>query len=300
MYDEGTRYIKEGYFDWPGENLYQNGTAQSYNLDVRGGTDAIRYFLSTNYDREEGIVFYNTNETFRLRANVGVIFDERFSLDISTGYVEGDTRFANPTPGDGGIWQDLLWSNGNQLDRVNPFGTTGSNARLGGFQEHLPTDVADIVSTRNYSRFTASSTLNFASGDYSLGSLDGSFTQRLVIGIDKGWDINSAVFPAENGPVPNGECLDCRVQQQDLTQYVSDWASVYSETVTGEMELMRPIQTNFSFDYAITQNLDLNGVWGFATSLGAQYYTDKNENFSASGQGFASPLSRTINQIAPS
>jgi hypothetical protein len=132
--------------------------------------------------------------------------------------------------------------------------------------------------------------------------MDGSLTQRLVIGIDKSWDINTAVFPAEDGPVPGiaGECVFCRVDQQDLSQYTDAWPSVYSETASGEMELTRPIQQNTSFDYAVTQNLDLNGVWGFATSLGAQYYTDLNETFGNSGQGFASPLSRTINQLAQS
>ena len=303
MYDEGTRYISEGYFDWPTANLFQNGLAQSYNADVRGGTDAIRYFISAGYDDQEGTTWYNTDETFRLRANVGVVFDEHFSMDVSTGYVEGDTRYANATKGDGGIWQDLLWSNGTPLDRVTPFGTPGSNARLGGFQEHLPTDVADIVALRHYSRFTGSATLNFNSGDYNLGSLDGSLTMRAVVGIDKGFDTNTSLYPLEAGPVPGigGACVYCRADQQDLSQYLSSWSSVYSETLTGEMELTRPIQTNTSWDYAITQNLTTaDGTWGFATSLGAQYYTDKGERFGNNGNGFASPLSTTINQLSQS
>jgi TonB-linked SusC/RagA family outer membrane protein len=302
MYDEGTRYIKEGYFDWPTPNLYSNGLAQSYNVDVRGGTDAIRYFVSTGFDDREGMVKFNTDQTFRLRGNIGVVFDEHFSLDVSTGYVEGKTRFMNATKGDGGIWADLLWSNGHPLDRLNPFGSVGSNARLGGFQEHLPTDVSDIEATRQYSRFTGSATLNFQSGDYSFGALDATLTQRLVVGLDKSWDVNSSLYPLEAGPVPGqgGACVYCRAPQQDLSQYLNNWKAVYSETLTGEMELTRPIQTNTSFDYAITQNLDLNGVWGFATSVGAQFYTDKNERFGNHGNGFASPLSRTINQLSQS
>ena len=303
MYDEGTRYISEGYFDWPTPNLYQNGLAQSYNVDVRGGTDAIRYFVSAGFDDQEGIVWYNTDQTFRMRGNVGVVFDEHFSMDLSTGYVEGKTRFANATKGDGGIWQDLLWSSGTPLDRVNSFGSGAlSNFRLGGFQEHLPTDVADIEARRNYSRFTGAATLNFESGDYSLGSLDATLTQRLVVGLDKAWDVNTSLYPLEVGPVPGigGACVYCRATQQDLSVYSSTWKSVYSETLTGEMELTRPIQTSTSFDYAITQNLDLNGVWGFATSVGAQYYTSKNERFGNNGNGFASPLSRTVNQLSQS
>ena len=203
MYDEANRYIREGYFPWATENLYQNGLASSYNLDVRGGTQSIRYFLSANYDDEAGIVHYNNDETFRLRANVGVVFSDMFSLDVSTGFVDGYTRFAGPTRSDGGVWQDLLWSNGYYLDRVNSFDRSGANARLGGFQEHLPSDVNDVEATRDYTRFTGAATLNFNSGDFGWLGMNSSLTQRLVMGVDKGWDTNRQLFPLEAGPVPD-------------------------------------------------------------------------------------------------
>jgi len=288
MYEEGTRYIREGYFPWPGPNLFQNGHSQGYNLDVRGGTQSISYFLSTNYDKEEGFVWFNADETFRLRGNVGVVFSENFSLDVSTGFVDGYTRFESATPGDGGIWQDLLWSNGYYLDRITPFGTAGSDVRLGGFQEHLPTDVEENEATRDYTRFTGAATLNFRSGDLNLGGMTASLTQRAVVGIDKGWDVNRIMHPLEDGVVP-----------ENLTQYTSSWGSVYSETVGGEMEYERPVQTNLSFDYALTMNLDVNDALGFGTSVGAQYYIDQRDAFSAHGTGFASPLSTTVNQLAP-
>ena len=68
--------------------------SQSYNLSVRGGTDAVRYFIWGNYDDEEGILYYNTNEAFRLRGNVSVVFNENFSFDLSTAYADGATQFA--------------------------------------------------------------------------------------------------------------------------------------------------------------------------------------------------------------
>ncbi len=288
MYDEGTRYIAEGYFPWPTENLYQNGLSQSYNMDVRGGTQNIRYFLSTNYEDEEGIVWYNKDETFRIRGNIGVVFSDKFSLDVSTGFVDGYTRFAAPTRSDGGIWQDLLWSNGYYLDRVNSFDKPGSNARLGGFQEHLPSDVADVEATRDYTRFTGSATLNFRSGDFDFAGITSSLTQRLVLGIDKGWDTDRQLFPLEAGPVP-----------ENLTDFKSSWASVYSETVDGTMYYERPVQQNLSFDYSLTLDTDVGDAWGLNTSFGAQYYSDENDYFASNGTGFASPLSTTINQLSP-
>jgi len=299
MYEECSRYIAQGYFSWPSENCFQNGLSQSYNLDVRGGTQSIRYFLSGNYDNEEGMVHYNTDETFRLRANIGVVFSENFSLDVSTGYVDGSTRLAAPTVSDGGIWQDLIWSNGYYLDYITPFdgsdqvnkacagSTCLPNVRLGGFQEHLPTDVQKVEATRDYSRFTGSATLNFTSPDFNFGSASGNIVSRAIVGLDKGWDVNRNLFPLHADPVP-----------AHLAAYTSSWNSVYSETDNGEMTYERPISTNLSFDYSLTASIDVADTWGFNSSFGAQYYLRELDRFQDSGQGFASPLSRTINQIS--
>ena len=271
MYEEANRYISgevpytpsggaTPLTEWPTNNLYQYGHSQGYNLDVRGGTSTIRYFLSGNYETEEGIVWYNTDETFRLRGNVSVVFSENWTLDVSTGYVDGFTRFAAPTVSDGGLWQDLRWSNGYFLERLNP----GSNPRLGGFQEHLPTDVSDIEATRDYSRFTGSATLNFTYGDW--------LTQRAVVGIDKGWDENRNLFPLDPGQ------------------------AVYSETSEGQITYARPINDNFSVDYAATADYDINEAIGTSTSVGFQYYIESRNEFSNTGIGFPSPLSTTVNQ----
>ena len=258
MYDEANRYIREGYFPWPTKNLYQHGHVQGYNLDVRGGTQAVRYFVSANYDHEQGVEWFNWDKTLRVRGNVSVVFPANWSLDLQTGYVDGVTRFGAPTVRDGGTWQDLRWANGYCLRRINPTACPD----LGGFQEHLPSEVAEIEATRNYSHFTGSATLNV--------TLGGWLSQRAVLGLDKAWDINQVVFPKG---VPH-----------------------YDETVEGQIDYARPITTNLSLDYAATADLDLGEAWNFATSVGAQYYFEQSDNFSTVGRGFASPLSRTINQ----
>jgi TonB-linked SusC/RagA family outer membrane protein len=311
MYNDGNDYIRAGYFDWPTENLFQNGAARGYNLDVRGGSQSVRYFLSANYDYEEGFVWFNHDETFRLRGNVGVVFNENLSLDVSTGYVDGYTRFENTTPGDGGLWQDLIWSNGYYLDRITPFGSAGNcstgsacapSPRLGGFQEHLPVDVAENEGTRDYSRFTASGTLNFTSGELNIGGMTASLTQRAVVGVDRGVDINRIMHPVEDGIIPQSVLDYCgspeRVAAGLLANCTTSWGSVYSETVSGEMQYERPIQTNLSFDYALTANLGVTEALRLGTSVGAQYYIDQRDMFSARGTGFASPQSTTVNQLA--
>ena len=263
-YDEANLLIAEGAFPWPQKELFQYGPSQSYNLDVRGGTQTIRYFLSGNFDRDEGITFYNWDKTVRLRANVGVVFSEHFSLDVSTGFVDGETRFGSPAQGDGGEWEDMRWSTGFCLPRVNP----GACPRLMGFQEHLPSDVAKLDVRRKYSKFTGSGTLNFTTGDW--------FSSRAIIGLDRGWERNTNLWPLETQLEP-----------------------VYEETAVGTITLATPTTTNLSMDWSATARYSPIASFGTATSVGVQYYSSEYEQFENIGVGFPSPLSTTVNQTPP-
>jgi hypothetical protein len=303
MYEEANAYIRDGYFPWPTPELFRDGPSQAFGLQVRGGTPTARYFLSAGYDDEEGMVWYNTDETFRLRANVGVTFSDRFTLDLSTGYVDGFTRFMSPAPGNGGIWQDLAWSNGYHLNRITRFGSSGGCVgagcgpapRLGGFQEHLPTDVANVEATRDYTRFTGSAALAFASPAFAFGPVGGALRSRAVFGVDKSWDVNRNLFPLDDGVIPESLLSYCA----PIT-CASQWGSVYVEGTTGLLNYERPLVTTTTIDWGITADLRMGQSLGLATSAGAQYYELEREFFANWGQGFTSPSSRTINQIAQS
>ncbi len=265
-YEEANLLIQQGAFPWPTKNVFQNGLSQSYNLSVRGGTQAVRYFLSGNYDDEEGMVFYNRDKTFRMRANVSVIFNENFSLDVSSGYVEGRTRFGEPAQRDGGEWTDMQWGTGYCIPRI---GGADACPRLLGFQEHLPSDVAKLRTTREYSRFTASGTLNFNFG--------GWLTSRAVFGLDRGEDENIQIWPKE-------------VEQ----------SPVYQESIDGKIVQERPLTRNVSLDLSSTARFDVTDSWSTATSVGAQYFVKSLSAFSVTGTGFAHPSSRTVNQTPAS
>ena len=249
---------------WPQNETFQYGHQTSVNASVRGGTQNVRYFLSANYDDEVGTVFYNWDKTFRLRANVGVVFNENFSLDVSTGYIDGKSRFGSPAKGDGGIWEDLVWGNGYCVPRVNQ---NNACERLPGYQEHRPTDVSRLDVSRAYNRFTGSATLNFTTGSW--------LTSRAVIGVDKGWDENTNYWPLEVNLVP-----------------------VYEETQIGTLQIEKPTTTNVSVDAAATARFQLPWGIGSATSVGTQYYVKRISSFENIGEGFPSPLSSTINQTS--
>ena len=264
MYEEATRQIAAGLFPWPSENLFQNGLSLATNVSVRGGTDNIRYFISANYEDEEGAVWYNTDKTYRFRANIGIVMSENVSLDVSTNYVDGSTRFASPVRRDGGIWADMLGSDGFCLDT-----NAASSCRLIGFQEHLPNEVGDVEVTRDYNRFTGSLNLNHSIGTW--------FNQRLVVGLDRGLDLNNALFPL------------------DLVD-----PAYNPETRTGEITIDRNYSTLYSVDYSATGRYNPYASVSLATSAGVQYYVNQYDAFGSKGTGFPSPLSRTINQTPPS
>ena len=266
MYDEANKMVAEGLFPWPTQNLFRNGPTQNYNLDVRGGTENVRYFVSANYGDNQGIVTYNWEETFRIRANLGLVFSENFSFDLSTGYVDGEARFMTPAAGDGDIWTDMVWSNGYCATNHRP---DPSCSRLKGFQEHLPSDVAKLDVRRAYNRFTGSGTFNFTYGDW--------FTSRAIVGIDRGQDENTELWLLE-----------------------TELSPVYEETAVGEVTVARPITTNVSVDVSSTVRFDLTESLGTATSAGVQYYMKELSDFGLKGVGFAHPASRTVNQTPAS
>ena len=248
---------------WPQSGLWQYGPSYSYNLDVRGGTGTIRYFLSGNRDRDEGSVYTNWDQAARLRANVGVVFSDNFTLDVATTFVSGKTSFAGQVDSRGGTWDQLVWGQGYCAPTIDE---TGKNAcsRTLGLQQFLPTDVAKITSIREYDRFTGSGTLNFKYGDW--------LVSRAIVGIDKGWDKNEWVHPIET------------VQPNAI-----------QATLEGKVLLEKPTNTVFSLDWSATVNKPV-GSFSTASSVGAQFYSKTYELFGLTGNGFASPLSRTINQ----
>jgi TonB-linked SusC/RagA family outer membrane protein len=252
-------------FEWPLENLYQNGHSQSYDVSVRGGTQSIRYFVSTNLDDAVGILWYNTDQTFRTRANLGVVLSDKFTFDVSTSYIDGETQFMQQVPTDGGEWDDMRWGNAYCAPWINP----GACPRLLGLQEHLPDDVARMETRRQYNTFTGSATLNFTPTAW--------LTSRAIFGMDRLQEKNSNLWPLEVEREP-----------------------VYEEMAVGTIWIEKPTTTNLSFDWSATGRYNVTSSIGTATSIGAQYFVKTFEKFGNKGSGFASPLSTTINQTPPS
>lgn len=254
--------------DYNGNEVFQYGHGQGYNLSVRGGTDQVRYFLSGDWSDDQGVVAWNYDESLAGRANITVLFGDALTVDVNAGYVEGKTRYESATPGQGGVMNDMKWARGERLNSVlDALGLPDHPGQaLRGFQEHTPEDHAMIESTREYNRFTGSIQLQHTVGSW--------LTQRLVTGLDKSWDTNTAFHPL----VPGNQR--------------------FSEFALGQIIKATPEVTTQTVDYGATARLRLTESIGTATSVGLQYNARLREQLETTGRGFSVPVQTTVNQTA--
>ena len=158
-----------------GRNHFQTGHLQSYTASMRGGTDQIRYFLSGDFDNNVGIVSYNWQKQANLRANVSVIPSHQFALDVSLGYIMGETSFMQQLTA-WGMWEQFQWAT-----------PAGRDTQLRGFLRARPEEIADVEAMRDMNRFTASATVTHTPREW--------LTHRFIIGTDVVNEENYILFP---------------------------------------------------------------------------------------------------------
>lgn len=150
------------------------GNRTNYGLNVAGGTPDVQYFLSGEYELENGIYglpqhttdsildvrpagfeipsfVLNPNRVKRvsLRANLNAQLSQTLALQTSTGYIDGDIR---------------LPQNDNNVVGMLPSGLLGSSDSTngkGGWGFHTPEEVFWIDTYQNIQRFTQSGTLTW-------------------------------------------------------------------------------------------------------------------------------------------
>lgn len=86
------RWFQEGY---PGlalysmqDEIFRKGLTQNHQLSASGGTENVKYFISGNYNRQEGMVKFTDYTSYSARANVEVtaIKKLKFGVNISPTY----------------------------------------------------------------------------------------------------------------------------------------------------------------------------------------------------------------------
>lgn len=72
-------------------------TTQTYNLDISGGNESVRYYITTNYSNTKQTQIKNDQSLFRLSGRTTVDITNRLSLDLTTDFNVSD-RSNVPVP----------------------------------------------------------------------------------------------------------------------------------------------------------------------------------------------------------
>ncbi|QNL50487.1 TonB-dependent receptor [Olivibacter sp. SDN3] len=271
MYDD--RWMQPGY---PGLNLidwqdatFRRGLTQNYQLSASGGTDAVKYYVSGNYNGQEGMVKEQSFTSYAARANVEVKANERLTFGINL----TPTYSINEDPGVEGK-DNIL----HQLVSMSPVQEAGAG---------LYPNVGDIGqyqwSTSPNSPLgkleqTEAATKRFR----TVGSLFGQYeivdglTFKTTLNLDHVDNTFKRYIPFTiTGSLPNRE--------SDLTRRTSGTYSTFRrQTFVNENTL--------SYNKTLAENHNLSALLGFS------YNSDKLDNATMSSQnGYGSSTITTLN-----
>ena len=85
---EQATYLIQKYYDdqptdWLDDALRKNGTSQSYQLSASGGNKDIKYFISGNYNSEDGIMKNSNFDKYNLRAKIDITLSKYVTIGVN-------------------------------------------------------------------------------------------------------------------------------------------------------------------------------------------------------------------------
>ena len=157
--------------------IFTNGRNQGYNASLNGGTDNNRYYMSTSYDNDVGVVPWNWDKKFSARANIDAGVGTKLRLQGSAGHIRDRIRLAQEAI-DVDPFSNLVW--GTPL-------TMGAGQR--GFTQSPPEEWSTVESHADNDRTTLGLTAMYEPKEW--------FTHRLVTGIDVSSENNWRLYPRQ-------------------------------------------------------------------------------------------------------
>jgi TonB-dependent starch-binding outer membrane protein SusC len=141
---------------------FRTGSRQQYGLSVSGGTDAVTYFVSGEFEAENGIYAINNLNKRNFRANLHTQVSPKFDLAVNAGYVSSNLRRPQNDNNSFGILASGL------------LGLTDSTN--GGYGFLTPAQSMSIETRQGIERFTGSLNASWRPTSF--------LTARAVVGVD--------------------------------------------------------------------------------------------------------------------
>jgi TonB-linked SusC/RagA family outer membrane protein len=231
--------------------IFTNGRNQGYILGLNGGTDASRYYMSTAYDDDVGIVPWNWDKKFNGRANLDVLAGNKLRLQGNLAHIRDRIRLAQSAI-EVDPFSQLVWG--------TPRNLTGASAPRRGFSDAPPEAWSLVDSRANTDRTTISLT-----GTYNPWSW---FTHRLVTGLDVGAENNYTLYPRQSGDV-----------------------TFFGNNAAGSKNVQRANRTFLTLDYSGAAKYRWGDAFEFTTSVGLQHFRNELSTITATANTFpASPI----------
>jgi TonB-linked SusC/RagA family outer membrane protein len=241
-------------------NLIENDIARGFGspfstghpvggtMSVQGGTQAIRYFFSGSYDRDEGIVTYNWQNKLNGAANLSYASGDKLKIDLNMGYTRSNTRSASATQP---MTTYLIWACPNS-SCVEGSGIAGDEAGRGYLAGVTPEDFKEIEGLDNIDRSRIGLTFNHHPTAW--------LNHRLTLGGDFTNDESSDYFPrGSNGAFGYAQGA----------KFVANQRSSFATA-----------------DYSATATASLGKRLASQTSAGVQYYEKRFTQISGQGERF--------------
>jgi TonB-linked SusC/RagA family outer membrane protein len=185
----------------PESSPLATGHRQEYSLQVSGGTDAIRYFVSGDWEKEIGVlrmpnVFQqrvmavrnllsvpdfqanpNAVRKLNLRANLNLTLGERMDLSLSSGFVTSTQRLPQTDNNTTGLGSNLFGGPGFKHNIVNPPGAATTFTRDNfGYQRYTPDEFFSDNVNQGINRTISSATYTYRPTTW--------LSSRAVVGMD--------------------------------------------------------------------------------------------------------------------
>ena len=237
-----------------GRPLFRTGRLSSYNLNIRGGQEKLSYFLSGNYEQDQGYHFNNEMGRTSVRSNLQLAVSEDLDVSADVGVIRSETTFAQAgTSGVSGLIPMILWGSPTTKDLPQRGFMVG------------PSEFQTMVDVREQlNRATSSVTASHRATSW--------LTQRLVAGFDWTDNAQSTLYPKLAIGTP----------------------AFYAGNSNGDKSITNVRDLNQTLDYSITASIDLMTDFTSATSAGVQYFFRSNRRVGSTGNQFPTPAVTTI------
>lgn len=242
-----------------GGSWLRNGAVQQYSLSVRGGAEALRYFVSGNYSDQEGVIAPGGSRDGGFRGNFGFAPVRGLDLSLNTSYQKRSTRWI----------PDGNNANGFMLNVARGF---NSNFKRPANYDGPDCSTPDITCIVNGDLLTSDNTTrndHFITG-FTVAWVPGDrLSNRLTVGYDYNSTLNESVNPFNFVRTPKGQILSADYDRAFL-----------------------------SLDYAGSFRNSFGGSLASTFSWGGQLFDDRRRFFEIEAFDFSGPGEPTVESAA--